>query len=90
MIVIALISLGLGLAIILALIYALDRVTVAANGMDFVGNAFVLPMKEVERPRGVQEVDLPRFVFRDRPWAPPVGTSAPAGPRFGRTPLAVG
>jgi hypothetical protein len=90
MIVIALVALGLGLALILALTYALDRVSVAANGVDFVGNAFVLPMNEAKRPRGVQEVDLPRFVFRDRPWAPPVGTSTPAGPLFGRAPLAVG
>ena len=90
MIVIALVSLGLGLAIFLALTYTLDRVTIAANGMDFVGNAFVLPVTEAKRPRGVQEEDLPRFVFRDRPWTPPARTSAPAGPRFGRTPLAVG
>ena len=90
MIVIALVSLALGLAIFLALAYALDRVGVAANGADALGNAFVLPMKEAGRPRGVQEEDLPRFVFRDRPWAPPAGTSAPSGPRFGRTPLAVG
>ena len=90
MIVIALVALGLGLALILALTYALDRVTVAAYGIDFVGNAFVMPTKEAKRPRGVQEEDLPRFVFRDRPWTPPAGTSAPAGPRFGRTPIAVG
>ena len=90
MIVIALVSLGLGLALFLALAYALDRVGIAANGTDFIGSAFVLPMSEALRPRGVQEEDLPRFVFRDRPWAPLAGMSAPADPRFGRTPIAVG
>jgi hypothetical protein len=90
MIVIALVSLALGLALFLALVSALDRVSIAADGADFIGGAFVLPMKEAKRPRGIQEEDLPRFVFRDRPWAPPAGTSAPPSPRFGRTPLAVG
>ena len=90
MIVIALVSLGLGLALFVAIAFAIDRVTIASNGTDFLGSAFVLPMKEAKRPRGVQEADLPRFVFRDRPWTPPAGTFAPAAPRFGRTPLAVG
>ena len=89
MTVIALGSLGLGLALVFALAYAFDRVSVPANGMDFLGSAFVLPTKEAKRPRGVQEADLPRFVFRDRPWAPPAGTSASAAPRLGRTPMAV-
>ena len=90
MIVIALVSLGLGLALFVAIAFSIDRVTIASNGTDFLGSAFVLPMTEAKRPRGVQEADLPRFVFRDRPWTSPADTPAPAGPRFGRTPLAVG
>ena len=89
MMVIVLVSLGLGLAVFIAVAFAIDRVGVAANGTDFLGSAFVVPTKEARRPRGVQEADLPPFVFRDGPWAPPAGTSAPAGPRFGGSPIAV-
>ena len=82
MIVITLISLGLAAAIIIGLAYSLDRAGIAADGPGSFGVPFVasdLP----GQARGVQEEDLPRFVFRDRPWAPPADAPTPVK-RIGR------
>ena len=79
MIVITLISLGLAFAIIVGLAFSLDRVGIASTGPGTIGIAFIasnLP----ERAPGVQEDDLPRFVFQDRPWTPPAGASTPTAP----------
>lgn len=89
MIVITLVSLALAFALIGGLAFSVDRAGVAASSPGVIGIAFVPPDHET-RALGVQEADLPRFVFRDRPWAPPIDASAERVP-FGRVPkLALG
>ena len=83
MIVITLVSLGLAFAIILGLAFSLDRVGIASTGPGTIGIAFIAT--NPERAPGVQEDDLPRFVFQDRPWAPPAGVPVVAEP-IGQTP----
>jgi len=69
---IALISFGLGLALILALAFGLGRAGVAPDSSSILGIGFSAP-DLTRRPRGVQEEDLPRFVFTGE-------TSAAFGP----------
>jgi hypothetical protein len=89
MFVITLVSLALTLALIVGLMSSLDRAGIAGSSPGVLG----IPFLTAERPtraQGVQEVDLPRFVFRDRPWAPPLDAPAPEAP-LGRVPkLALG
>lgn len=89
MIVITLVSLALAVALIVGLAFSIDQAGVAASSPGVIGMTSVAPDAET-RARGVQEADLPRFVFRDRPWAPPSGASPERAP-FGRVPkLALG
>ena len=82
MLFITVISLVLGVAAILGLAISLDRAGIAADGPGSFGIAFI-GTDHSGLARGVQEEDLPRFVFRDRPWAPPADAPTPAK-RFGR------
>lgn len=89
MIVITLVSLALAVALIVGLAFSIDQAGVAASSPGVIGMTSVAPDHET-LARGVQEGDLPRFVFRDLPWAPPIDASAERG-RFGRVPkLALG
>jgi len=76
--VIAIVILAILVAVVLAaaLSIAASRVEVATSSAGALGAFFVSPAMPA-RPRGAQEEDLPRFVFRD-PVASPATTSAPA------------
>jgi type IV secretory pathway protease TraF len=75
--VIAIVILMVLVAVVLAaaLWIAAARVDVATSSSGALGAFFVSPGMSA-RPRGVQEEELPRFVFRDRV-ASPATASAP-------------
>ena len=75
---IAIVILMILVAVVLAaaLSIAASRVEVATSSAGALGAFFVSPAMPA-RPRGVQEEELPRFVFRDR-LASPATVSAPA------------
>jgi hypothetical protein len=63
MIVITAVSIVIGLVFVAAVAFVAGRVEIESSPTWSLGSIFVSPPLP-DRPRGVQEEDLPRFVFR--------------------------
>ena len=75
------IGIAIGLALILSVALADAIVETSSSAIWTAGNLFLSP-RLPDRPRGVQEEDLPPFVFRDRP--APVHARSSVSAHFGQ------